>query len=286
MVMAGKTDWPRKLFLAATLLSVLLTGAIFCFLLYFGLPLLKNGTALELMSQPWRPERGLYGIASMIRSSLILTGLSMAISLPMSLGASCVITTLAPPLLRRLFLRLVRFMTSIPTVVYSFAALFLLVPLMRRLVHGSGLSLLTAAPVLALLIAPTMIIFFVSSFTRVPRPTILAADALGASPAQKLLHVILPQSLPGILTGTLLGFGRAMGDTMVSLMLAGNAPAPPQAITDPGRTLTAHIALVMAADFGSMQFKTIFVCGLILYLSTACIMLGLRFINRLVGINA
>ena len=172
---------------------------------------------------------------------------------------------------------MVRLMTGIPTVVYSFAALFLLVPFMRNILgQGSGMCILTAAPVLALLIAPTMIIFFVSSFEKVPRSSTLAVDALGGSEIQKLLYVIIPQAWPGIVNGVLLGFGRAMGDTMVSLMLAGNSTSPFNSLTESARTLTAHIALVMAFDFDSMEFKSIFVCGLFLYIFTAILMLLLR----------
>lgn len=86
----------------------------------------------------------------------------------------------------------------------------------------------------------------------------------------------MPQAWPGVINGILLGFGRAMGDTMVSLMLAGNSTAMPEAVTDSARTLTAHIALVLAFDFDSMEFKSIFVCGLSLYLLTALLMLLFR----------
>ena len=275
-----RSSCPEYLFLAAAINSGLLAIAIFCFLLVFSLPMLVRGELSDLLLSPWAPANGMYGIAPMIRASLLLSGLALAIGLPVSLGVSSIIAVLAPVRLRHLLLNGVRLMASIPTVVYSFAALFLLVPLMRRLLHGSGLSLLTAAPVLALLIAPTMIIFFVSSFTRIPRNMLLAADALGATGAQKLLYIILPGSLPGIINGLLLGFGRAMGDTLVSLMLAGNSTAPPSSLAEPARTLTAHIALVMAADFDSMEFKSIFVCGLLLYSITAILMFCFRLVTR------
>ena len=121
-----------------------------------------------------------------------------------------------------------------------------------------------------------MILFFVNSFNKVPPRFTLAAEALGCSKIQKILYVILPQAWPGIINGILLGFGRAMGDTMVSLMLAGNSTATPETITDSARTLTAHIALVMAFDFDSMEFKSIFICGLSLYLLTAALMMLFR----------
>lgn len=265
------------LFLTAAVVSGLLTVAVFCFLFFFGLPLLQSGQLADLLFSSWAPDKGLYGIYPMLKTSLTLATLSMLISFPVSLGCSFVITFLAPVRLRRVLLAVIRVMTGVPTVVYSFAALFLLVPLMRNLVgHGSGMSILTAAPVLALVIAPTMILFFVGSFNRVSSSFTLAVDALGGSEIQKLLYVIIPLAWPGIVNGVLLGFGRAMGDTMVSLMLAGNSTAVPESMTESARTLTAHIALVMAFDFDSMEFKSIFVCGLFLYILTAAVMLLFR----------
>ncbi len=264
-------------FLTAAVFSGMLTAAVFCFLFYFGLPLLQSGQLADLLFSSWSPGKGLYGIYPMLLSSLTLASLSMLISFPVSIGCSFIITALAPIRLRRVLLAMIRVMTGIPTVVYSFAALFFLVPLMRNLIgHGSGMSILTAAPVLALVIAPTMILFFVNSFNKVSPRFTLAAEALGCTKIQKILYVILPQAWPGVINGVLLGFGRAMGDTMVSLMLAGNSTAVPEAVTDSARTLTAHIALVLAFDFDSMEFKSIFVCGLCLYLLTASLMLLFR----------
>lgn len=265
------------LFLTAAVFAGSLTAAVFLFLLFFGLPLLRSGQFIELLFSLWSPDTGLYGIYPMLAATLKLAILSMLISFPLSLGVSFLITSLAPPRLKRILLGVVRVMTSIPTIVYSFAAIFLLVPVMRSLMgHGNGMSILTAAPVLALVTAPTMILFFVNSFNNVSSSFILAADALGGSRVQKLLYVILPQAWPGILNGALLGFGRAIGDTMVSLMLAGNSTAYPDSITESARTLTAHIALVMAFDFDSMEFTSIFVCGIFLYLLTAVLMLLFR----------
>jgi phosphate transport system permease protein len=218
----------------------------------------------------------------MIVGSLSSALLSVRISLPFSLGCTFFITHFGPAALRRKLLNLVRFMTSIPTVVYGFVALFLLVPFMREyLTGGSGMNILTASVVLAVLIAPTMIIFFVDSLQRVPLSYRQAVDALGGSSSQQLLYVVLPVAWPGILNGLLLGLGRAMGDTLISLMLAGNAVAVPTAMTDAARTLTAHIALVMAADFASMEFQSIFACGIFLYLFTALLVMVLRLVGRL-----
>lgn len=272
----------ERLFFLAAVGSALLTAAIFLLLCRLALPLIRHGGLLTLLSAPWDPLHGQYGIYPMVVGSLSIAFLSLLAGFPFSLGCAFFITHFGPPALRRRLLDLVRFMTSIPTVVYGFVALFLLVPFMREyLTGGSGLNILTAALVLALLIAPTMIIFFVDSLQRVPLAYRRAVDALGGSPAQKLLYVVLPMAWPGILNGLLLGLGRAMGDTLISLMLAGNAVAVPASAAAAARTLTAHIALVMAADFASMEFQSIFACGIVLYLFTALLIATLRVVGRL-----
>jgi len=272
----------ERLFFLAAAGSALLTAALFLLLVHLALPLFEQGGLLALLRSPWDPGAGLYGIYPMVVGSLSIAFLALLIGFPLSLGGAFFITTFAPLPLRRPLLNLVRLLTGIPTVVYSFAALFLLVPFMREhLTGGAGLNILSAALMLALLIAPTMIIFFVDAIRRVPSSYTQAAAALGGSPAQRLVYIALPLAWPGILNGLLLALGRAMGDTMISLMIAGNAVAAPESVTDGARTLTAHIALVIAADVSSLEFQSIFACGILLYLFTAILVLTLRLLGRL-----
>jgi phosphate transport system permease protein len=168
-------------------------------------------------------------------------------------------------------------MTGIPTVIYGFVGIFLLVPLVREMSgRGSGLSILTAGLMLAVLVAPTMILFFADGLAKVPRAYCHAVTALGGTPVQRFLYVMLPQASRSILAGLVLGFGRAVGDTMIALMLAGNAVAQPESLLDAARTLTAHIALIIAADFDSLEFRTLFICGLTLYLVTTLAVVVMR----------
>lgn len=280
--MTKKRELTEYIFLLAAVFSAILTTAVLVFLLFYGWPLLKTGQLSQLLFASWRPAGELYGVFPMLKTSFLLAAMAMLIGFPLSLGCSFFIYPLAPKCLQQPALTVVRIMTTVPTVVYSFAALFFLVPLMRELVRrGSGMSILTASLVLAVVISPTMILFFVNSFRKVDRQYILAADALGGSAVQKLIYIIVPQSYNGIINGTLLGFGRALGDTMVSLMLAGNSTNIPTALTDSARSLTAHIALVIAYDFDSLEFKSIFICGAVLYIATALVMLGCRLTNQL-----
>lgn len=264
--------------------SGLLLIVILFMMVFLGFPLLKSGGFLSLFSPDWNPVKQNYGILPMVLGSLRITLLALFFSLPMSISAACLAELLAPRPVRRLLLLVIRFMAGVPTVVYGFVAVFLLIPLMREyLLQGSGFSILTASLVLAVLIAPTMIIFFINGMQSVPHTYCTAVDSLGARPIQKLVYLLLPQAYPTFLIGIVLGLGRAMGDTMISLMLAGSSVAMPESIAESGRTLTGHIALVIAADFSSMEFTTIFVCGLTLSLFTICLILSIHLLNRFGG---
>ncbi len=121
-----------------------------------------------------------------------------------------------------------------------------------------------------------MILFFADGLAKVPLSYCQAVSALGATPVQRLIYVMLPQAWRSILAGIVLGLGRAVGDTMIALMLAGNAVALPNSILDAARTLTAHIALIIAADFDSPEFRSLYVCGLVLYLTTTLAAVAIR----------
>ncbi len=263
--------------LACCLLVVLILG----FMIVTGLPLFGQSQATDLLTGAWSPHNGRYGIAPMILGTLGISILSVIISFPMSLGCASYICVLGPHGKATIMKRCVQMMTGIPTIIYGFVGVFLLVPLIRKTAGtGSGMCILPASLVLAVLIAPTMILFFIQSFDRVPRSWLDAVDALGGSRVQKLVLVVLPACVKGIVTGTVLSFGRALGDTLVALMIAGNAVQKPDSLLDSARTLTAHIALVSAADFESMEFKSIFLCGAVLYLITAVVILGARVIEK------
>jgi phosphate transport system permease protein len=207
--------------------------------------------------------------------------LSLVVAFPLSLGCSFLIATIAPKAMSRGFRRLIELMTGIPTVIYGFVGIFLLVPIIRELFQqGSGLCILTASLVLGLMISPTMTLFFCDSFDRIPRSYLDAAEALGASPTQKLLYVMLPAAKAGMLNGVILALGRAVGDTLIALMLAGNAIRVPESVLEPARTLTAHIALVIAADYESPEFRSIFACGIVLYLATMAVTFAVRYLGR------
>ena len=267
--MSLKDTCAPAVFAGASFLCAAVTLCVLGFMVSLSLPVLKSGMLWKILTDSWSPDHGRFGIFAMVAGTFYIASLSIVIGLPVSLGCAFFMQITHKGRAGRLLKKLVQFMTAIPTVIYGFVGVFLLVPFVRDLFsHGSGMSILSAAVMLGLLISPTMILFFSASFEQVPKIYTDAVDGLGATPFQKLFYVILPQAWPGVLTGLILGFGRAMGDTLVALMLSGNSVMMPASVLDPARTLTAHIAMIIAADFDSIEFKTIFVSGAVLYLMT------------------
>lgn len=265
-------------------ISALAAVLIFAFLLIFGLPMLGGDHVLGLLTDPWAPRRGLYGVMPMLLGTLYIASLGMAFAIPLAFGCAALISVFAPRKFGALLRRVVQVATGVPTVIYGFVGIFLLVPLIREVFQdGSGMCVLSASLMLAVVISPTLVLFFVDGFDRAPRSSLAAVAALGGSAVQQFLFVILPTAWKSVLCGIALAFGRALGDTLIALMIAGNAVQVPGSLLESARTLTAHIALVIAADYDSPEFTSIFACGLILYLFSALIVAVIRAIDMRFG---
>jgi phosphate transport system permease protein len=269
--------WIEAALLASTLIAVVAVGAIFGFLAWFSLPMLREGRLFEVLAWNWRPFDGAFGILPMAVGTLLLALTAMAQAFPAGVGICSFAHGLGPRPLGRAIMLIVRFMTGVPTVVYGFVAVFLLVPFVRTLFGtGSGFSWLSAGLTLALLVLPTVVLVIDAELRQAEPRYRLAAAALGLSRAQTLVFVVLPQSRRALVMAAVLGFGRAAGDTLVALMVAGNAAQVPANPLDSLRTLTAHIALVVATDSRSRAYDSVFASGLILMLTTAAVNLGIR----------
>lgn len=271
---------------AAATISSLSVLAVFLFLLRFAWPLFSPAGIERVMHWDWLPFQGEFGILPMLTGTAVLSVSSMLLAYPLGVGICCFIHGIGPRPAARCVLALVQFMTSIPTVVYGFVAVFLLVPFIRTaFAHGTGFSWFAAALMLALLILPTIVLMLHSQFALVEPEVRLTAKALGFTESQKLAHLVFPRSGKGFLAAFVLGFGRAAGDTLIPLMLAGNAVKPPESVFDSIRTLTAHIALVVATDSQSGAYLSLFACGLILFMTTVAVNLGLRLVTGNGGTN-
>ena len=274
----------ERLFFAAAFVSAFVTLFIFGFMVYYGLPLFSGGRFLAILTSHWAPHQGSFGIYPMIVGTLAISLLAMVFAFPLSMGCAILISVVSRGRLSKILRKVVEAMTGIPTVVYGFVGIFLLIPLVRNVFNaGSGMCVLSASLMLAVLVSPTMILFFCDSFDRVPRSYGHAVLAVGGTRIQHFLHVTLPCAWPGIIVAVTMALGRAVGDTLIALMLAGNAVQAPDSVFDSARTLTSHIALVFAADNESLEFKAIFACGVSLYLFTTILVLMIRLAARARG---
>jgi len=264
--------------------SVLCVAGILGFLAWFSLPLLQPGQLAAVLSWTWQPTAGRFGILPMALGSLLLASSAMLLAYPLGLGLALFVGGLGPRSLARPMGVLVRLMTGVPTVVYGLASVFLLVPLLRAGFTGtSGFSWLAALLVLALLVLPTVTLVLDGQLRLVAPELRLTAAALGLTKAQTLVRLALPQCGQGLKAAAALGFGRAVGDTLLPLMLSGNAAQVPHSPLDSLRALTAHIGLVLATDSQSQAYGSIFACGLVLFGASLAVNLGLRALRPTSG---
>lgn len=252
----------------AAAITVLVLASIFLFLAYFSLPLLDAASLPALFSWSWAPAAGEYGILAMLTGTLLAALPAVALAFPLAVGVVSLANGLAPPWAARLLIGVVQFMTSVPTVVWAFVSAFLVVPWVRTATATSGFSWLALVLTLALLVTPTIVLVLSAQLRQLPAELRLTASALGFSPGQYLLHVAFPRIRTGFATALVLACGRAVGDTIIALMVSGNAPVVPGGPLDPLRTLTAHIALVLATDAQSVAYASLFASGLLLCLAS------------------
>lgn len=267
----------KGLLLGATIISCGSVLAILGFLAYFAITIFFEGHPAAIFSWEWRPFQGQFGILPMAVGSLCLAVAAMGVAYPLGLGICGFAHGLGPRRLKGPLMGLINFMTSIPTVIYGFVSVIFLVPLVRgAFPESTGYSWLTAALTLSLMILPTIVLLVNAQLQQVDARVRLASAALGFSPAQTLLWVMRPLAARGLWAAAVLGFSRALGDTIIALMVAGNAPQVPHSLLDSIRTLTSHIALVVATDSTSRAYQSIFASGLILFGVTAAVNLTLR----------
>ena len=222
---------------------------------------------LAPFSAVWAPEQGLYGVMPMIASTLVTALLAVLMALPLAAGILGCIWIFNNRLTHSLRW-LVRFMSGIPTVVYSFCGLFILVPFFRQLWGGSGYNVLTVSVALCFLILPTVVIVADSALYPLmskPQGLTLTTSALGMTRTAAFMRAALYIQRKWLVTAVLLGFSRALGDTMVALMLSGNVPLAPSGILEPVRTLSGHISLLAATEINAQVQYTLFLSGFLLF---------------------
>lgn len=249
---------------------------LFAMVLVFAFPALMEQETTGILSWDWNPYQGKFGILPMLAGSLMLSFSSLLVAYPLALGVSSFSVTTRSVFGRVLVHGLIRFMTAIPTVVYAFVGIVLLTPIIRNAIGGSGLSWLTATLVLALLILPTIVLVLEAGLQ--PRLDSLCPGglAIGLSRFELLWFFVFPQAKNTFVGAGLLGFGRAIGDTLIPLMLAGNAPLVASGLSESLRTLTAHMALVTANEVGGAAYSSLFMAGAFLLAINAVVSFASR----------
>ncbi len=252
------------LLLALSAIGSLALITIFIFL--EGLPIiLKTGVRHFIFGAHWAPTKGHFGILAMILSSIYVTLGALIFGVPLALACAIVLAEFAPPSLTRILKPTIELLAGIPSVVYGFLGVVLLVPIIRGYLGGPGLSLLAAALILGIMILPTVISISIDAMNAVPTLYREGSIALGATQWQTVRKLVLPAARSGIITAIILGMGRAIGETMAVIMVAGNALSIPTSILDSVRTLTANIALELGYASGAHR-EALFATGIVLFI--------------------
>jgi len=256
----------EKGLLITALSSIIIILLIILFVLIQGFPSIQNiGFFNMLFGTTWNPDANQYGILPMVVGSLGITALSLLFAVPLSLLCSIFMAEVAPKTMRRFLKPVIETLAGIPSVVYGFFGLVVLVPIMRVYFGGSGFSMLTASLILTVMIMPTIISISEDSLRTVPQEYKEASMALGATHWQTIKNVVFPAAIPGIITAIILGMGRAIGETLAVIMVAGNVAQFPGSILDPVRALTSNIAIEMGYATG-IHYSALFATAIILFL--------------------
>ena len=241
----------KVLFTAAEGISILAVALICIFLFASGLPAIGEIGVLDFLGgTTWRPAADQYGILPMIIGSVYATIGALTIGIPIGLFAAVYLSRFASPRVKRILTPGVELLAGIPSVIYGFFGLVVLVPLIREVFNVQGMSLLAASIILGIMILPTIITVARNAIDAVPDSYYEGALALGADHERSVFRVLVPAATSGIMAGVVLGVGRAIGETMAVVMIAGNQAVIPDSILDGVRTLTTNIVLEMgyAAD--------------------------------------
>ncbi len=210
----------------------------------------------------WHPAEGFYNLTPMLWGTLFAMVGSVLIATPLGILSAVFCHYYAPPAIARPYRRLIELLAGIPSVVYGFWGLVVLVPLIGA-IHPPGPSLMAGIVILTIMILPTIALMADASLANVPQQYLRSAAALGLPRWATIRGVVFPAAKSGLFTGVILETGRAIGETMAILMVCGNVVQTPHSLFDPMRTLTANIALEMAYALGDHR-AALFVSGLVL----------------------
>ncbi len=255
----------EKSFLLIALSSISILALIAFFIFQQGIPLIwKVGIDSFLLGDRWFPSKDSFGIFPMIMGSFWVTLGSLLVGVPLGVACAIFLSELTLPAIAMVLRPMIQLLAAIPSVIFGFWGLIVLVPLIRDHLGGPGLSILAGSLVLGIMILPTIISISEDSLRALPRTYKEGALSLGATHWQTIWRVLLPAARSGIVSSVILGMGRAIGETMAMIMILGNAAQLPRSILNSARTLTTNIGIEMGYATGDHR-QALFATGVVLF---------------------
>ncbi len=273
----------KRVFWLCAAIMILVVGFMAVYIVVGGLPFFKEVSIWDfLFGKKWNPSGKIFGIYPMLVASLYATLGATLIGVVVGVSTAIVLVEILPQRVAKVFSAAIDLLAGIPSVIYGFFGLMVIVPILNDLFGGigGGSSLLAAMLILAVMLLPTVIRMTEVSLRAVPNEYKEGALGLGASKFQYIFKVQLGAAKSGIMAGIVLGIGRALGETMAVILVAGNSVIIPGSLMDPVRTLTANIAMEMGYATGIHQ-QALFATGMVLFILIMAINLVLtQFIRR------
>lgn len=270
----------KIVFLIAACTSVLAVLLICIFLFANGLPTIAQiGPLKFLFGQEWKPSNNKFGILPMIVASIYVTGGAILVGVPIAVLTSVFMARYCPKRIYGVLKSGIELMAGIPSIVYGFFGLVLIVPLIRDVFGGPGASMLAAIILLGIMILPTIVGVTEAAIRGVPESYYEGSLALGATKERSIYAVMLPAAKSGILAGIVLGIGRAIGETMAVVMIAGNQPRMPKGLLKGVRTMTMNIVTDMGYATG-LHRQALIATAVVLFVFILIINLSLSLLNR------
>jgi phosphate transport system permease protein len=287
----GQSRWQareqaiRRIFLVLGLISVFIMGLILVFLFREGVATFGFVGVFDfLFGRLWYPtyDPPDFGIGPLIIGSLVVTGVSTLIAVPLGLAAALYLAGVARQRLREIIKPAIELLASLPSVVLGFIGMVVIAPLLQEWFDlPSGLNIINASMMLALMAIPTITSISEDALHAVPNDLLEASYALGATRWETMTQVLIPGALSGLGTAVILGMSRAMGETMVVLMVAGGAAQIPTSLFDSVRPMPASIAAEMGeAPVGSQHYHALFAIGIVLFFLTLAFNLAAAYFSR------
>lgn len=288
---AWKESFMRGVFFIAACTSVLAVALICVFLFANGLPAIREiGFSKFLTGKTWKPNNDIFGIFPMVVGSLYVTAGAILFGVPIGILTSIFMAKYCPKKIYKPLKSATELLAGIPSVVYGFFGLVVLVPFIREMgrslkavgilkTAGNGSSMLTASLLLGMMILPTIIGVTESAIRAVPSHYYEGALALGATHERSIFAVVVPAAKSGVIAGVVLGVGRAIGETMAVIMVAGNQARMPAGILKGVRTLTANIVIEMGYA-ANLHREALIATGVVLFVFILIINFAVALLNR------